>query len=227
MGSTNKFPSGLNNWVDSDKPERIDFVTDNEIIDENAMWKDDYDPNGTIAAVGGIEQAVQSAVTTIAGSKAPSNHAASTSVHGAASTTDWGHVRLVNSTSSTSTTDVPVAANVKAAHDLASNIRNLLDDAGIAMAGGLAKNINQTIDIRSQPTGLYASTNNVGGASGNCLYLVIRYTATYVVIYAFNADSSEMGAERKNIATNGVWSGWKRMSPTMTVSGGNLTITTT
>lgn len=36
MASTNKFPSGLSNWVDSDKPTRIDFVTDNAILDENA-----------------------------------------------------------------------------------------------------------------------------------------------------------------------------------------------
>ena len=45
MGSIYKFPSGLNNWIDSDKPERIDFVEDNEIIDENAMWKEYYDPH--------------------------------------------------------------------------------------------------------------------------------------------------------------------------------------
>ena len=49
MGSIYKFPSGLNNWIDSDKPERIDFVEDNEIIDENAMWKEDYDPQNKCA----------------------------------------------------------------------------------------------------------------------------------------------------------------------------------
>ena len=46
MGSTYKFPSGLNNWIDSDQPERMDFVDDNEIIDENVMWKEYYDPHG-------------------------------------------------------------------------------------------------------------------------------------------------------------------------------------
>ena len=120
MGSSYKFPSGLNNWVGSDKPERLDFVTDNEIIDENAMWKEDYDPTGEIATAGGIAPAVQGAVTASNINKAPNNHAAITSVHGAATTTEWGHVKLVNSTASTSTTDVPVAANVKAAYDLAS-----------------------------------------------------------------------------------------------------------
>ena len=120
MGSTNKFPSGLNNWVGTDKPERVDFVSDNEIIDSNAMWKDDYDPNGTIAAAGGITQVVQNEVTTSNANKAPNSHAASTSLHGAATTGQWGHVKLVNSVSSTSTTDVPVAANVKTAYDLAN-----------------------------------------------------------------------------------------------------------
>jgi len=55
MGSLTKFPSGLNNWVDSDKPVRTDFVTDNEILDQNAMWKDDYDATGVVAQSGGIE----------------------------------------------------------------------------------------------------------------------------------------------------------------------------
>ena len=85
MSSTNKFPSGLNNWTQSDKPTRTDFVTDNEIIDQNALWKDDYDaegivvqsggidayalakdtydPTGSVAAAGGIPSAIQSAVS--------------------------------------------------------------------------------------------------------------------------------------------------------------------
>ena len=85
MSSTSKFSSGLNNWAGSDKPERLDFVTDNEIIDQNALWKDDYDaggvigqaggidayamakdvydPSGSIATAGGITSAIQSAVS--------------------------------------------------------------------------------------------------------------------------------------------------------------------
>jgi len=55
MSSTNKFPSGLNNWLDSDKPERLDFVTDNEIIDETALWKGDYDASGVVEQAGGID----------------------------------------------------------------------------------------------------------------------------------------------------------------------------
>jgi len=87
MSSSSKFPSGLNNWAGSDKPVRTDFNNDNEIIDSNAMWKDtydpkanpvdlagpvetaggipayalaraDYDPNGNVANLGGIEAAI-------------------------------------------------------------------------------------------------------------------------------------------------------------------------
>lgn len=54
MGSSSKFPSGLNNWVDSDKPVRADFATDNKVLDENILWKDIYDSDGAVAASGGI-----------------------------------------------------------------------------------------------------------------------------------------------------------------------------
>ena len=55
MSSSAKLPSGLNNWEDGDKPERMDFVTDNEILDQNVLWKDDYDAVGVVAQSGGIE----------------------------------------------------------------------------------------------------------------------------------------------------------------------------
>lgn len=56
MSSSIKFPSGLNNWVGGDKPTRLDFVGDNEILDQNAMWKDDYDADGGVAVAGGIAE---------------------------------------------------------------------------------------------------------------------------------------------------------------------------
>jgi len=33
MGSTDKYPSGLNNWLPEDRPQRQDFVDDNELLD--------------------------------------------------------------------------------------------------------------------------------------------------------------------------------------------------
>lgn len=54
MSSSSKFPSGLNNWAGTDKPTRADFVADNEILDENALWKADYDPDGGVAQAGGV-----------------------------------------------------------------------------------------------------------------------------------------------------------------------------
>ena len=56
MSSSTKFPSGLNNWAGSDKPTRLDFVADNEILDQNAMWKDSYDLDGDVAQAGGISE---------------------------------------------------------------------------------------------------------------------------------------------------------------------------
>lgn len=54
MKSSHKFPSGLNNWVDSDKPVRADFVADNKTLDENVLWKNVYDPDDDVARAGGI-----------------------------------------------------------------------------------------------------------------------------------------------------------------------------
>lgn len=55
MPSAQKFPSGLNNWISSDVPLREDFISDNEILNENALWKQDYDAEGNVAAAGGID----------------------------------------------------------------------------------------------------------------------------------------------------------------------------
>lgn len=54
MGSASKFSHGLNNWVGTDKPVRADFVSDNETVNDNAMWKEDYDAQGTVLQAGGI-----------------------------------------------------------------------------------------------------------------------------------------------------------------------------
>jgi len=56
MPPTNKFPHGLNNWTGTDKPSRTDFVSDNEIIETDAMWKDEYDSSGDVANAGGISE---------------------------------------------------------------------------------------------------------------------------------------------------------------------------
>ena len=55
MANINKFPSGLNNWADTDKPKREHFVSDNQILDEDAMWKADYDDTGEVGEVGIVE----------------------------------------------------------------------------------------------------------------------------------------------------------------------------
>ncbi len=47
MSSSNFFPSGLNKWDASDKPQRMDFVRDNEIIDERLT------PTGAIQTFAG------------------------------------------------------------------------------------------------------------------------------------------------------------------------------
>ena len=52
MSSTYQFESGLNDWIDTDKPTRADFVRDNSILTEKVMWTEDYDPAGEVGAVG-------------------------------------------------------------------------------------------------------------------------------------------------------------------------------
>ena len=72
MADISLFPSGLSNWSGSDKPKREHFVSDNRTLDENAMWKADYDQNGNIAAVG-IEEYVTTQIDTAIGNYASSN----------------------------------------------------------------------------------------------------------------------------------------------------------
>ena len=55
MASYEKFPSGLSKWRGSDKPTMSDFLEDNATIDQNTMWKADYDAEGHVAAAGGVE----------------------------------------------------------------------------------------------------------------------------------------------------------------------------
>ena len=116
MSSTNKYPSGLNNWLDTDRPERLDFVTDNEVIDQNALWKDDYDangvvaqsggidafalakdtydPTGTVAAAGGISSAIQSAVSVNEG-YSTYTHSKTGTVHSLTNATGGSIIRFV------------------------------------------------------------------------------------------------------------------------------------
>ena len=54
MASTNKFPTDLNKWQGTDKPKREDFVEDNRILSNDAMWKKHYDKSGEVLAAEGI-----------------------------------------------------------------------------------------------------------------------------------------------------------------------------
>lgn len=59
MGSSVQFESGLNNWAPADKPAREDFVNDNRVLSDEAMWKKTYDADGTVNRAGGISSYVQ------------------------------------------------------------------------------------------------------------------------------------------------------------------------
>lgn len=71
MASTTKFSSGLNKWVETDKPARLDFVSDNQILDDNALWKEHYDKNSEVKNAGGISDYVNSKMVVPSGMIAP------------------------------------------------------------------------------------------------------------------------------------------------------------
>ncbi len=122
MGSTYKFESGLNNWVDSDKPVRQDFVNDNEILTDNAMWmehydsagdpanpthpvreaggipayamaKANYDASGAVAAAGGIMPVVNNAIASKDGFTTYT-HSKTGSVHSLSSTASGKNIKF-------------------------------------------------------------------------------------------------------------------------------------
>ena len=59
MASLSKTPHGLNDWAGTDKPTRADFNDDNMTLEQNALWKAEYDPSvsggaGAVETAGGI-----------------------------------------------------------------------------------------------------------------------------------------------------------------------------
>ena len=118
-------------------------------------------------------------------------------------------------------------ANAGTAQSTANDIRTALENIGIARADGFTVDVDPAYDIRSFPTGIYKSYNNVGGVPGGWIYFVMKYNSTYCIIHAYSVETDVMGqAERRNVAINGFWQGWKRMSPQMTNVSGNLWIYT-
>jgi hypothetical protein len=129
--------------------------------------------------------------------------------------------------------EVKVAAdtaqiNAGSAQTTADDIRTALDDTGIARDDGLVMDIPSATDIRNLVTGVYRSNGNVGGVSGHWVYVVFKYNANPSgIILAYSVVNNTMGeVGRFNVVTNGVWAGWKRTTPTFSISGTNLNILT-
>lgn len=168
MSSTNKFPSGLNNWLDSDKPERLDFTTDNEILDHNALWKDDYDADGAIIQTGGIKAYILNRIYPI-GSIFLSVNETNPSVYFGGVWVAWGQGRVpvgVASSGTFSTVEKTggVETQVLAINEIPAHNHGLTQGYNFA-AGGTSACIGY-----SSSTGTSYCTSNTGsGAAHNNL----------------------------------------------------------
>ena len=95
MASTNKYSmSGLNQWVETDYPEMEDFNEDNHILTDNAMWKAAYDNDGSVAVLGGIKSAIESALSS-GGGFALYTHSKSGTIHTLTNTGNGDSLRFI------------------------------------------------------------------------------------------------------------------------------------
>ena len=109
------------------------------------------------------------AVNTALGGKAPTSHASSATTYGIGTSSNYGHVKLSDSTSSTSAASSGIAASpkaVKAAYDLANTANTGLSGKAESAHKHSASDITDAIPItgggtgkNTAPLGLYALVN--------------------------------------------------------------------
>lgn len=104
MSSSAQFLNGLNNWVPSDKPTREDFVGDNKNLDQNAMWKSQYDATDSVITAGGIPAFVSGSA--VAKLKTPRTISLTGKVTGSASFDGSANVSIATALSSLAKADI-------------------------------------------------------------------------------------------------------------------------
>jgi len=101
MGSTNKYPHGLNSWVEADKPVMEDFNQDNNLIANDAMWKEDYDSDGSVLSGGGIKAFINTAMLALEGFTTYT-HSKSGTTHSLTGTTGKTNIKFIATANFTS-----------------------------------------------------------------------------------------------------------------------------
>ena len=140
--------------------------------------------NEVLASLNTYKTATNDSITGLTNSKAPNNHASSATTYGTGSSTNYGHVKLSDSTNSTSEAAAGIAATpaaVKAVNDsLASNVSSLQT--------AISQKANTTTATTAQ-NGLMSSTdksklNNIPTPASGSNYLTgyISETSLYITI---------------------------------------------
>ena len=132
--------------------------------------------DGSIAATPSAVKSVQdslntyktsndAALSTLDGAKAPTNHASSATTYGTGTAANYGHVKLSDSTSSTSSTSNGVAATpaaVKSAYDLASTAKTTANSAASA-----ASTAQTTANSKAAVGSTAGAADTSSGSSGS------------------------------------------------------------
>lgn len=116
----------------------------------------------------------------------PKNHASPTAVYGEASTSRYGHVKLVDSVSSASTTLVPTAKNVKQAYDAAYAAQSMSKEAQIT-----AQNARNAVGNKQDALG-FAPVQQGGGHGQGANKIKIGWAADGVGLKA-TVDATDLG----------------------------------
>ena len=129
--------------------------------------------NEVLAALNTYKTTTNDSITGLTNSKAPNNHASTATTYGTGSSTNYGHVKLSDSTSSTSSTGEGTAATPAAVKAVQDNVDNLKTANETAISGKAPK--MHASDTPSYGVGtdtqwghvkLSDSTSSTSGASG-------------------------------------------------------------
>lgn len=85
---------------------------------------DTYNPTNASSSLAATQKALKDGLAT----KAPTNHASSATTYGIGTGTNYGHVKLSDSTTSTSSTSSGIAATPKAVNDALTSAKSYTDD---------------------------------------------------------------------------------------------------
>ena len=188
--------------------------------------------NEVLSSFNSYKTTNDAAIEGLTSSKAPTNHASTGTTYGIGTSSNYGHVKLSDSTASTSSTSSGVAATpaaVKSAYDLASTAQSTANSAA-----STASTAQSTANTAQSTASTAQSTANTAQSTANTAQSTANSKAS-VGSTAGAADTSSGSSGSATTAARSdhthpfpglVYNGTTKSKVTFSLSGTTLTITT-